>query len=494
MGKFPGVLIQNSILAFAAKIVYQFGNAFLFFLIARFYGSEEAGIYTLAVRYHLIFLTLAIWGLDGLLIWRVAADHSVTLRYIVNYSLLRLLSGIVAYVLLALAVSNVRGYNAYTIRVIMLLALGLVPEGLGRLAQAVFMAHQRFMYPVIVAIIVGITRCGLGGLVVWSHGGLETLALVHVWSSLLGLGMYTVLLFLRRYDLTAAWCSQSEVAGTRWRQLLDWNFMRRQIGLALPFMLMDVFLIVEGQIDIVVLSLCLSQSQVGIYGAAQTIVLPLSFALYAYHAALYPFVTRLYASNQPYLWALYQRLFSYTGLLLIPVAIILTVSAQTVVNLVYHTQFIAAATVVPWLVWSVVLQFLNEPNSRLIVAAGHQKTVTILLCFSMMTNVLLNCLLIPKFGILGSAWARLFSTLLFTLSNGITVFYRINRINLLPIVGKPILGAFVWGGILHLCWPVGMGIGLILGGMGYLLVLFLTGAISIRSLRHLRQTICALLD
>lgn len=477
---FVGTLLQNSALSLVAKLVYQFGNVFIFSLIARHYGSVEAGVYTLAYKYYLLSLTFSLWGLDGLLIWKVATKRSLVWRYLFNFSLLRLCLSVMAYVTLLLIAVRVAGYDLHTARVILLVALAIVPEGISRLVQSIFIAHSYFFYPAVASLIVSCLRCVLSGFTIWANGDLETIALVQVVTAWIGLLMYIA---FSRDTL------HFQHNKRRWQELISLGFMLQHLRLSTPFALAEMFFTIEWQIDAVILSFYLPQNQVGIYGAAQSLVLPLSFAFYAYDVALYPLMARLYVNERPYLWRLYQHLFIYTGLTIFPVAITLSTLTQVMVIWVYKEQFISAAIVSQWLIWSVVIQFFNEPNSRLVVIAGYPEMITVMLGISMTTNILLNCFLIPRFGVLGSALAHLFSTLLFAILNGVFVFYRIIRINPLPMISKPALAAFAWGGILYFCRPFALGVRLALGGICYLAVIFLTRAISVRDLHILGQVI-----
>lgn len=472
------VLLQNIALSFFAKIVYQLGNAVLFFLIARLQGPEESGIYTLAVKFSLLFLTIGGWGFDSLIIWQISADRSLTSRYFVNCGILRLLFCCIAYIGLAFVVNCVTVYDVHTIRVILLAGIGLIPEGINRLIQAFLVAHGQFLYPTAVSLVVGLIRCVLGGLAIYLlDGELEVVASIYAVSPLVGLGIYV--LFLRRSEL---FLLSSEGKGIKF----DRDVVLQQVKVATPFALTEIFYAIDGQIDAIILALYLSREQLGFYGAAQNIILPLSFAFYAYDMALYPWISRLYTSEQPRLWILYRRLFLYTALVLLPMLVLISGVSRSLIGWVYTNRFTPAAIVVPWLIWSIVIQFLNEPNSRLIVVAGHSKIVTAILGISMATNVLLNFLLVPRLGMLGSAVARLCSTLIFAGLSGIFVFYRVVPINPLPIISKPILATIAFGSVFYSLNSFSTGLGLLIGGICYLCVLFLTRVISIQNIHRPR--------
>lgn len=461
--------LHNVFFAFLAKTFYQLSNALLFFLIARQWGPEESGIYTLAIKYNLLFLTIGGWGFDSLIIWQISTNHSSNLHRLANYVVLRLFFCSAAYAGLAIVVNYIIAYDVRIIRVILIIGIGLIPEGINRLIQASLVALKQFIYPAIVSLVVSLVRCVLGGLVIFFlNGELEAIAFIYAASPLVGLGIYT--LFLRRFELSFL---------NLMRVKLDQGFMVQQVKAVTSFALAEIFYTIDGQIDTIILALYLSQEQLGFYGAAQNIILPLNFIFYAYDMALYPRISRLYVSEKSHLLVLHRYLFFYTALILLPIMVLISGIARELIGWVYTSRFAPASIVVPWLVCSIVIQFFNEPNSRLIVVAGYSKIATAILGISMVTNVLLNFLLVPRLGILGSAGARLFSTLVFAGLSGIFVFYRIVPINPLPIISKPILAATAFGLVFYLLRSFSLGLGLLIGAICYICILFLTKVISI---------------
>ncbi len=71
-------ILSNSLFSFASDVASRLSSALLLVLIARQLGEIEAGVFTLGNNYTLILSAIAIWGLDQLLIQRVAHDHSLS--------------------------------------------------------------------------------------------------------------------------------------------------------------------------------------------------------------------------------------------------------------------------------------------------------------------------------------------------------------------------------------------------------------------------------
>jgi O-antigen/teichoic acid export membrane protein len=72
-----------------------------------------------------------------------------------------------------------------------------------------------------------------------------------------------------------------------------------------------------------------------------------------------------------------------------------------------------------------IVSFLNEPNGLLMIAAGQQQTLAILLGASVAVNIIANLILAPALGGMGSALARVISVMVFSAPNAILVSRRI---------------------------------------------------------------------
>jgi O-antigen/teichoic acid export membrane protein len=384
-------------------------------------------------------------------------------------------------------VAGVLDYGAPATRFILLFTLAIVPEGMNRLIQAAFMSQERFVPPALVVLTASAVRLLAAGAVLLMGGRLELLAGVQVFTSFLSWVLYAVLLRRRETGLLPDPRRKKGSPGSTWRQALDGRFLREQARLSVPFALMEIFLMVEWQIDIVLVSVFLSERDVGYYGAALTVVSLFYFALSAYSAAIYPVMTRLYQSNRENLWSLYRRLVLYVAMAVLPLTVLLVGAASWLTTTVFGPEFAVASLALQWLVCSVAIRFFDEPNSRLIIIAGHQKEAALFLGLSMVLNIVANCLLIPRFGIIGSAWARLLSTLLFVVLNGVFAYGRISHINLLPTIGKLALALGAMGAVLYATQGASLWLRATLGGAAYVMALILVRYVPGEDRRRVRE-------
>ena len=440
-------LVKHALLAFSSRVINQLGYAVLFFVISRQQDAGAAGVFALAMRYFALFAILALWGLEGYLIREISANPLNTRRLLANSILSRLVFATSAIFLLYVFLKTRSDYKADVESVILLMALGIVPEVINRLFQAVFIAHQRFAYPLAIASVLCVIRIVCGVYWITIHSSLETIAFSLSMIGLLGVLLSVYFYRSLAHALTSSISTSSGLDFTR-HSWFNGQAYHSEISKATPFALMEIFISIEQQADIFILSFLSSEDQIGYYAAAQMIVSLLSFIQFGYYAGLFPMMTRLFHHDQEKLWTLYRRLYRYAGFLIFSAALLFTLLARPIIHWIFTDAYDPAVLVMGWLVWGLALQLLDEPNSRLIVISGHQNQVTGFLAVSMVLNILFNLFFISRFGIVGAAMAKLASKLVFTTLNGFYVYWQVSRINLLPTLGKLSIGAIAASAIL----------------------------------------------
>src|SRR4029077_5282644 len=102
---------------------------------------------------------------------------------------------------------------------------------------------------------------------------------------------------------------------------------------------------------------------------------------------------------------------TYRFLLVIVFAVcaLVTPVAAPMVELFYGKQYLPTASLLIVLVWSEVPIFFGVVMSNALVAKGIQKYIAYGAIAGAGVNVLLNLVLIPRYGALGASWATVMS-------------------------------------------------------------------------------------
>ncbi len=463
----------NYFFALLADLAQRAAPVVLGVWISRRLGVEPFGVYFLATSLVFIAGRLSFWGLDQLLTREVAKAPDQASRFLSNFMAIRLLMAFISLLLLGWVASWL-GYAPSTLRVIMLLGLTIPFNNASNILQAVYIAREEMGYLTLVSAASGLGRIAAGGLALELGWGLEelVLGLVAVSAAVLGL------------NLVLVWrCFAHPLQG------IDLRFWREQLVVAFPFVFISIFYILENRIDVVLLSRLGTERDVGFYGAASTLVGALTLIPFAYRTSILPVMSRLYDQAADSLSQLYEWSFKYLFLLGLPIAVGTTILATPLIMLIFGPAFEPAGPVLRVLVWSLALLFLNVVNSRVMVVADRQDVVARFLAATLVANLTLNVLLIPRLGATGSAVARVMSTsLLFAMS------YTFVRRCLLPLdrpryLHRPILASVAMAAVLLASpfWPLVARIGL--GAMVYLGGLLILGTFRREDWALVRQAI-----
>jgi O-antigen/teichoic acid export membrane protein len=87
----------------------------------------------------------------------------------------------------------------------------------------------------------------------------------------------------------------------------------------------------------------------------------------------------------------------------VPVALL----AKPIINILFGAQYLAAAPILQIYIWSSLGLFIGSGVGSYLTAENKTKTIFGINFFAMLINIALNLILIPKYGLVGAAWATL---------------------------------------------------------------------------------------
>lgn len=148
---------------------------------------------------------------------------------------------------------------------------------------------------------------------------------------------------------------------------------------------------------------------VGIYTAASTIAIQLAVALMAINTIFAPMVSKAFHKNAvESVGALLKRATWWSLLLAAPFSILLAINAPLVMS-IFGDEFIGGSSILIILIAAQVYNVATGPVGVLMQMAGRQNMDLLINLILLLANIVLNVLLIPKFGLVGAAVATLVS-------------------------------------------------------------------------------------
>ena len=228
----------------------------------------------------------------------IAKDPNLASIYISNFTVLRVLAGIFSYALLVALVTLGYHYPASTTVVLLVMGLSLIPDGLNQLYRSLFAAFERQSYYTATSAIISVVNVALVWSLLRSDANLEVVAWARLIAIVLGLTLNLVL--------------SARIVPLHWLRTMlgpDWAWIGRQLRAYLPFTLMTVLYTIEWRADVLILSVSHSQSEIGRYYAAETLLVSFLLLLEAYRLAVLPRMSKLLHEDRRQLARLHDRRF-----------------------------------------------------------------------------------------------------------------------------------------------------------------------------------------
>jgi len=362
--------------------------------LSRHFGPQRFGSLAFGLAFVRIFAVIAAFGLDRLIVRRLAEDPVRAAGILRGAFRLKLGLALASYLaLLGLAFLLDPG-ERLIVAIVALAGAGLLCQPFD-VFDLRFQSQNRFrlsFYGRTVPVLLSTTiKFGalLAGAPLLVFAALETVEAM----------MVAATLWLLHERSQTPGTSQPVAA-------FDW---RRSLGEGLPLLLASLAVMVYMRSDVLMLGKMAGFDAAGIYAAAAQIteacaLLPLAFA-----PALFPILIRWRKLGPHYYKKQFGRLFLGAALAGFAVSLLLSVAARPIVLLLYGPQYLPAAKVLVIHGWATIFVFLGIVQSGYDITEGLTWAATQRATLGALTNIGLNFILIPRYGAAGAAVATLIS-------------------------------------------------------------------------------------
>lgn len=210
------------------------------------------------------------------------------------------------------------------------------------------------------------------------------------------------------WNLVWAW-RKTLTQGIRWEKS-TWFDVRHLAHEAVPFAIAGLAVKTYSYLDTLFLEAFHGLTSVGIYSVAYKMTYALQFVPMTVTAAVYPAIAAAWVKHdheqikRTYTGAL--RLMAYLGLGL---SAGLSALAPRIIPLVYGEKYLDAVIPFSVLPWVLLALFMDFPLGSLLNATKRAHLKTTAMVLTMIINIVLNTILVPKYGPLGAAWASVLS-------------------------------------------------------------------------------------
>lgn len=362
--------------------------------IARYLGPKQYGIWNYAIALTSLFGSIATLGIDNILVRELVKYPAQRNILLGSAFFMRLFAGLLTTFLAVLTIYFINKGDRLLIYLATLNSLTFIFQAI-YIIDNYFQSQIKSKYSVYAHnaafIVISIVKIGLiilnYPLIAFAIAGAIEVTLISIF-------------LIYAYSL-------NQMSIRSW--LFKYEIAKLLIKDSWPQLLAGLSILVYMRIDLVMIGNMLGNKEVGIYSAAVKIseiwfFIPLSIV-----NTLFPIIIKSKNISDKIYYSRIQKLLVLMAWLSIVIAILMSFMSGFVINLLFGKEYIQASSILIIHIWSGVPVCLGLASGAWFTAENLQIIHFYRTIIGAIVNVILNMLLIPKFGASGAALATVVS-------------------------------------------------------------------------------------
>lgn len=379
--------------------------------VARYLGPTQFGLMNYAFSFVALFSSLATMGLDTIVVRNIVRDPACSYEALGTTFVLKLIGGFVTCILSFALIVILRPGDSTSHWLVAIAGLTTLCQALDAI-DFWFQSQVQSKYTVYA----------------------KNLAFLSVTS------VKIVLLFLKAPLIAFAWANFAEITvggimlaiayHMRGNSMFLWKASFSQAKKLLrdswPLILSSIMIMIYMRIDQVMLGQMSSDKEVGIYSAAVRLAEAWYFIPMAVASSTLPSIVELKALNEERFYEKLQKLYCLMAFMAYAIAIPATFFSEWVVKFLFGDAYGKAGMMLVLLIWSGIFTNLGVARSSFLTTMNWTRIHFLTVFGGCIINIVLNYLLIPKYGGMGAVIAS-FVAYWFAAHGSCLLFRRLHR-------------------------------------------------------------------
>lgn len=186
-----------------------------------------------------------------------------------------------------------------------------------------------------------------------------------------------------------------------------------------PFGASVLLSVIYGSVDVILVAQLLGTTAAGLYSPAATLVTILYLVPTAAYYVMIPVLSQLYNVNRVQLVRTAHRFLWGSIAMGIALGAALFIGADWMIGLLYGAEYAASAEVLRWLSPVLALHCVSFAFGAQLAATGRQSRRIVVQGVVCVVNIVANLILLPRFGVIGAAYAFLISEVILVAGYGL---------------------------------------------------------------------------
>ena len=419
-------VISNTGWLFFDNVLRMGVGLFVGVWLARYLGPDQYGQLSYAMAFAMLFSSVAALGLDSIAVRNIVRDPSAKDEILGTTFFLRLIGGVVTFGITMAAIFFLRPADPLMRWMVGIIAAGAIFQAFDtidfwfisqvRSKFTVITKNVAFLLLSIVKVILIVVKAPL---IAFAWAGLAEIA---IGSTGLMVAYRVNGLYLK------AWRASLVLA----KKLLKDSW---------PLIFSGVVTMIYMRIDQVMLGEMVGNEEVGVYSAAVRLAEAWYFIPLAIYSSVFPSIVEAKALSDELFYARLQKLYNMMALLAYAVALPITFMASWLVELLFGHAYSRAGAMLSVLIWAGMFTNLGVARSTFLTAMNWTKVHFMTVFSGCIINIVLNLLLIPRYGGMGAVIASLIAY--WFAAHGACFFYKpLHKTGLM--LSKAIIYPKVW--------------------------------------------------
>ena len=388
-------IVRNISWLFFDKILRMGVGFFIGVWIVRYLGPEQFGLLSFATAFVGLFAAFTALGLQSIVVRDIVHNPDCASETLGTIAILQLISGIAAYLMVLVAIVNLRPDDAIARTIIAILGPMILLKA-SEITVWWFESKVLSKYTVWAQNGVFLVFAAVKVILILEQASL----IAFVWIMLAEAVVVAIILLgvMSKYGLLL---TKLRVSIKRAKLLLKDGW---------PLLISSIMIVIYMQIDKIMLGKMVGYEEVGIYSVATLISTVWYFLISIFLATLFPSLTNLHAQRSGLLSQRWIQLYALMLWVSVAVALILSLFSNILVEFIFGEMYARSASVLVVHAWAGVNVAIGSVWSKWLLLENKLKIGLYGQLIAVIINVGLNFWLIPSFGAIGAALATLVSS------------------------------------------------------------------------------------
>lgn len=389
-------IVKNAGWMVGEKIIQMLISLVVSLLTARYLGPSNYGLINYATSFTAFFSAFCNLGLNSLMVKELVdrpEDEGLVLGTAIG---MRAVSSILSAITIMAVVCVVDRNEPTTILVVALCTIGMVFHVLGTFGYW-FQRHLKSKYTAIAAFIAYVVTAAYRVVLIVSG---EDVAWFAMATSVDYICLAALLIYFYKKE-------GGQKLG------FSWEYGKQMLSRGKHYILAGLMVSIYGQTDKLMLKQMMDLTETGFYSTALAVNGMWCFILAAIIDSMYPSVMEAHKAGDEELFKRKNRLmYAIVFYVSMVAAVGFNIFAELIIYILYGKAYLASAMPLRIISWYTAFSYLGVARNAWIVSKDRQKHLIKIYASAAIGNVILNALLIPRWGANGAAAASLMAQIL----------------------------------------------------------------------------------